>query len=427
MRFDAATGAAIPLIEEHGDPWINLSDHARFLQSGQILWSSERSGFRHLYLYEGSGREIRQLTSGDWMVTRVVAVDEARGLVYFESTRGSVLERHLATVPLAGGPITRLTPDAGWHATEVAPDFSCFIDQWSSLEHAPRIALRAPDGRPTADIHYDPEATAHELGLAVPELTTATTRDGTLLHVAIYHPPEGAPGRPYPLIDSVYGGPHAQRVANQWDLTVDLRAQYLAQAGCVVFRADNRGSANRGLAFEAALAGNMGDVEVRDQVDVVRALAQRPDVDGTRVGIFGWSYGGYMTLMALLRAPDVFAVGVAGAPVTAQDGYDTHYTERYMGHPAANPEGYRGSAVMTYVDQLRGKLLLVHGLVDENVHFRHTARLLAALAAAQKPYDLLLFPEERHMPRDAAGLEYQERRVIGYLLEHLRAAGAVDA
>ncbi len=257
------------------------------------------------------------------------------------------------------------------------------------------------------------------LGLQVPELTTISTRDGVPLHAAIYNPPDIEAGRRYPLVVSVYGGPHAQMVTDTWGLTVDMRAQYLAQHGFVVLKVDNRGSANRGVAFEAAIARNLGSIEVKDQVDAVRAISQRPYVDGERVGIYGWSYGGYMTLMALLCAPELFRVGVAGAPVTHWDGYDTCYTERYMGLPQSNPDGYRQSSAITHAANLKGKLLLVHGMIDENVHFRHTGRLLGALAAEQKPYDLLLFPEERHMPRDARGLEYQERRVLGYFEENL--------
>jgi dipeptidyl-peptidase-4 len=202
-------------------------------------------------------------------------------------------------------------------------------------------------------------------------------------------------------------------------LTMDLRAQYLAQEGFVVFKLDNRGGANRGRAFEAALAERMGTVEVDDQVAGVRFLSSLDYIDPGRVGIYGWSYGGYMTCMAMCRRPDVFKVGVAGAPVTHWDGYDTAYTERYMGTPQTNPEGYFDSAVLAHVEKLTGKLLLVHGMVDENVHFRHTARLITALTEANKDYDLLIFPEERHMPRDAKGMEYQERRVTQYFKDHL--------
>ena len=419
VRFDIATGTATPLIVERGVPWINLSNDTRFLKSGEILWSSERSGFRHLYLYDAEGREAGQVTSGDWVVTRVVALDEAERIVYFEGTRSSVLERHLYAASLDGGDVRQLTSEPGWHQTEISPDFQHFVDWWSSIEHAPSALLRDIGGRTKAVLFDQPDLTPSALGLQPPELTTLQTRDGIELYAAVYNPPRIEPGRRYPVVVSVYGGPHAQMVSNLWGTTVDLRAQYLAQHDFVVLKVDNRGSANRGLAFEAPIAGKMGDIEVRDQADAVRALAQREYVDGERVGIYGWSYGGYATLMALLRAPELFRVGVAGAPVTHWDGYDTFYTEHYMGMPQSNPEGYRQSSALTHVANLRAKLLLVHGMIDENVHFRHTGRLLGALAAANRPYDLLLFPEERHMPREARGLEYQERRVLGYFESNL--------
>lgn len=420
VAFDEQ-GSATTVIEEHGDPWINLADALRFLQSGEFLWSHERSGFRHLALYAADGREIRTLTAGEWVVTGVVALDAERRIVYFHGTRDGVTERHLYRVALDGGPIERLTVGAGWHETVISPAIGLYVDRYGSRESAPTLTIRRLDGNDAvATLFADEGATATALGLPVPELARFQTADGTTLQAAIYAPPDaGRDERRYPVIVSVYGGPHAQRVVDNWPLTVDLRAQYLAQQGYVVLMVDNRGSANRGLRFEGALAGDMGRIEVADQVAGVRWLSERPYVDGTRVGIYGWSYGGYMTCMALLREPEIFKVGVAGAPVTHWDGYDTHYTERYMGHPARNPGGYRESSPLNHVAALQGNLLLIHGLIDENVHFRHTARLIAALTTTGKEYDLVLFPGERHMPRDAKGLEYQETRLVEYFQAHL--------
>ena len=201
-----------------------------------------------------------------------------------------------------------------------------------------------------------------------------------------------------------------------------MRAQYLAQQGFLVLKLDNRGMAGRGLQFEAHLDRRMGTIEVDDQAAAVQQLTDSGDIDPRRVGVYGWSYGGYMTVMSMLRRPDLFRVGVAGAPVSDWDGYDTGYTERYMATPQSNAEGYREASLLTHADKLQGQLLLVHGGIDENVHFRHTARLITALTAAGKDYDLLLFPQERHMPRDAAGLEYQERKLAEYFDRHLRSA-----
>ncbi len=415
VAFEAA-GPRV-LIEERGEPWYNLSHDTRFLESGEILWSSERSGFRHLELRAATGELTRQLTSGDWMVTRVIDVDERGRWVYFNATREGPTQRHIYRVSLDGGEVEQLTTRAGVHGGALSPDGSMLLRFDSSRSFAPRVTLvEADSGAPLATLFANEGATAEELGLTPPELVTLPAADGaTELHGAVYWPPDASAGERLPLVVSVYGGPHAQRVIDDWVMTVDLRAQYLARRGFAVFVLDNRGSANRGLAFEAAIHLNMGDIEVRDQAAGVRWLAGQGRIDPARVAIYGWSYGGYMTLMALARAPEVFGAGVAGAPVTHWDGYDTGYTERYMSTPQGNPEGYRVSSVMAHVEGIRAPLLIVHGMIDENVHFRHTARLMVALAAAQKPYELLAYPEERHMPREAKGLEYQERRVLEFL------------
>jgi dipeptidyl-peptidase-4 len=420
IAFDITSGKAETLLSETSPFWINLNNHTRFLKSGEILRSSEKSGFCHLYLHDNTGKEIRQLTTGEWMVTEVIALDEIKRAVYFSGTKESVTERHLYAVSLEGGEVSKITTGKGWHICTVSPDFSYFVDEYSSLDTAPTFYLRKLEtGSLQAILYHDETASPEKLGLRPPEITNFKLKDGTTLYTAIYNPPKLEAGKRYPLIMAVYGGPHAQRVMDKWDLTVDLRCQYLAQEGFVVMWVDNRGSANRGVNFEAAIALNMGEVEVHDQVAGVEFISQRAYVDKERVGVYGWSYGGFMTLMCLLGAPAVFKVGVAGAPVTHWDGYDTCYTERYMSTPELNPEGYQNGAVMTHVDKLMGKLLIIHGMVDENVHFRHTARLISALTKAQKEYDLLIFPEERHMPRDAKGLEYMERRVAGYFKQNL--------
>lgn len=418
VAFDAG-GAATTLVEEHGEPWINLSHDTRLLESGEFVRSTEATGFRHLVLHGPDGQMLRTLTEGEWIVTGLYGVDEKRRIAYFSGTRDGVLERHLHAVSLDGGEPRRITMDAGWHGVLLAQDFSRFIDVRSSLEHAPVVTLRSLGEGGDVVLYDNAGGSATALGLKEPELFTCAADDGTVLHGALYRPPGTASGARAPLVVSVYGGPHAQRVANEWSLTVDLRAQYLARHGYAVLKLDNRGSAGRGLAFEAPIERLTGDVEVQDQLVAVQHLVERGMVDAGRVGVYGWSYGGYMTLMCMLRAPEVFKVGVAGAPVTHWDGYDTGYTERYMGTPQDNPTGYRESSVLAHVDRLAGKLLIVHGMVDENVHFRHTARLIVALAASGKEYDTIIYPEERHMPRDARGLEYQERRVLDYFLTNL--------
>ena len=418
LAVDPSTGRTSRLITEHGQPWINLHDDLRFNErTGEFTWSAERDGFRHLYLYRADGSLDRQLTSGDRPVDAALDLDCERRDLYFAAPSESPLRQHVYRVSLDGGEVTQLTQGAGTHQAVFAPDFSSFVEVFDSIDRPPAVEVKRMDGRTVAALH---EPDHIDLGLAPPDLRSFETRDGATLYAAIYRP---ARVERAPIIVSVYGGPSVQTVRDRWGETVDLEAQMLAQAGFVVLKVDNRGSPRRGLAFEGAIAGHLGAVELMDQLAGVRWLASLGLGDPSRVGIYGWSYGGYLTAMALLKAPEVFKVGVAGAPVTAWDGYDTAYTEKYMRTPQQNPDGYRESSLLTHAHRLEGKLLLVHGLIDENVHFRHTARFMNALIAANRPYDLLVYPSERHLPRSEKDREAMETRILAYFLDHLGPAG----
>ena len=244
--------------------------------------------------------------------------------------------------------------------------------------------------------------------------------DVETLYCAVYTPDSSVHGPgPYPTVVSVYGGPHVQMVVNRWRLTSDIRSQRLRQSGFLVLKCDNRGSYRRGLAFEGAMKYDMGHIEVYDQTALVNKFVQEGLADPARVGMIGWSYGGYMSAMSLCRAPKTFTCAIAGAPVTSWDGYDTHYTERYMGTPQSNEQGYKDSSVMTHVENMKGNLMIIHGLIDENVHFRHTARLINQLISCRKKYELVLFPCERHGPQKLADKIYLEDRIIEYFAEKL--------
>ena len=437
VAYDVKTGHGRAILVDDADPWINLHNDLRVVEAtGEFTWSSERSGFRHLYLYGADGRLIRQLTSGEWPAEATLALDEKRRQLYFVGWRTSPLEHHLFRVSLDGGEPEQLTSEPGVHGVLIAPDFSSFVDVWDNREHPPSITVRSMTGEPRHVLH---ESTPVELDLPAPELHQFRTRDGVELQAAVYRPHsppsrageslssgsrdsprgQGQGGGKAPVIVSVYGGPGPQMVSDGWLQTVDLRAQWLAQHGFVVLKVDNRGSARRGLAFEAPINRRMGQIEVQDQIDGVRWLGTLGFADISRVGIYGWSYGGFMTLMALFTAPDVFKAGVAGAPVTFYEGYDTAYTEKYMGSPADNPEGYRLGSPLTFANQLRAPLLVVHGMIDENVHFRHTARLMQALIDASKPFESLIYPNERHMPRSEKDRVDMERRLLEFFQRNL--------
>ncbi|NVB42536.1 DPP IV N-terminal domain-containing protein [Pseudenhygromyxa sp. WMMC2535] len=438
LCFDAGgRGPAKTLLTETSEVWINLHDlfipleldadtaAAHPEQVGGFLWASEKTGFRHLYLHDADGRELRQLTSGEWMVESA-KVDEAGQRVFFTATKDDPRERHLYVVGFDGQGLRKITETPGMHGVAIDRAFTRFVDIRSDLETPPSVTLRElDDGAEIHTLHpsehspLDPRVAA--LALEPPKLVELKAADGeTTLYGAIYQPDPAVHGPgPYPTVISVYGGPHAQRVTQSWGMTVDLRAQYLRDHGYLVFKLDNRGASRRGLAFEGALRHDMGSVEVDDQVAGVEWLVAQGLADPEHVAIYGWSYGGYMSAMALARAPETFSVAIAGAPVTHWDGYDTHYTERYMGLPQENPEGYARSSVMAHLDGLRGELLLVHGLIDENVHFRHSARLINAMISAGKDYELQLYPDERHMPRKLADRVYMERRIFDFLRANL--------
>ncbi len=407
------------LLREESPLWINLHDLFQPLKTGQyaggFIMASERTGYRHLYLYDRHGHLIRRLTSGEWMVDSLAAVNEPAGLVYFTATKDSPLECHLYVVTLAGGEPRRITRQAGMHAVTI--DRAClrFVDVFDSPDQPPRVTLNALGDGTELRVLYEPaDSRVERLALEPPELVTLKNRAGDTLYGAIYRPPASFGPGPHPAVISVYGGPHAQMVTRGWRMTVAMRAQALRRMGYLVFALDNRGSARRGLAFEGAIRHRMGELEVEDQVDGVNWLVEHGLADPERVGIYGWSYGGYMAAMCLARAPQTFRCAVAGAPVTHWDGYDTHYTERYMGLPAENLQGYQQSSVMAHVRTMSGRLLLVHGLIDENVHFRHTARLINALIAARKSYELLLFPDERHLPRKLDDRIYMEEQIAAF-------------
>ncbi len=425
-RVDVTRPDAVPetvLVET--DPfWINLHDDLVFLKKGRrILWSSERNGFRHLYLFDARGRLRRQLTDGAWVTDGVRGVDARRGLVFFEGYRDTVLERHLYAVPLAGGPIRRLTREAGTHRTVLSPDRKYFLDFWSSVDQPPRVDLRRiRDGRLVTALVENRLDESHPYhpylaGASIRRFGTITAADGTTtLHYELRLPPGFDPGRRYPAIVSVYGGPHAQRVLNAWSIGFD---EILARHGFVILKLDNRGAAHRGKAFESVLYRHMGDAEVADQLAGVAFLKAQPWIDPARIGVWGWSYGGYMTLELLAKAPETFTAGMAVAPVTDWRLYDTHYTERYLGRPGET-DAYETSGVFAAIDGFRpNRLLLVHGMADDNVFFNHSVRLMKALQDRSVPFALMTYPGKRHGIRGRATRIHLWRTALAFFLDRL--------
>jgi dipeptidyl-peptidase 4 len=418
----ASDGSAERLWVEEAEPWINVDDHTRVLLDGRILRSSERSGFRHLELRATNGEVERVLTAGEWVVTNVVAVSASRREVLFVATRDGVLERHLYAASLdAPEPVRdpiRLTTERGWHSIAAGGDGERWIDTWSDLEHAPRVTVATRGGDVTL-IHAS-SSTAGDEQLEPPEMLELLAGDGkTALHAALYRAaPRPAADRLPPAVVWVYGGPHSQYVMRSWELTAHRLRQYLAQHGATVVVVDNRGTFNRGSAFESPIRRQLGRTEVADQAAVVRQLAARGELNLGRVGIVGGSYGGFMTILSMALEPELFRVGVAIAPVTEWAGYDTAYTERYLGLPAEDPAAYQRSSVLGIAEAVAGDLLLIHGTSDENVHLEHSQRLVEAFRSAGRELELVKLPEQRHTTRGAA-LGVREERTVAHLLRGL--------
>ena len=408
LLADSATGSTRTLLTETSTHWVPLHDDLRFLkQSPRFVWASDRDGWRHLYLYDLDGKLLRQLTHGQSMSigdnseSGLRGVDEKNGWVYYMSNAASVLQRQLYRVRLErDSPPQQITQSTGWHSVRMADDASVFLDYHSSHTQPQSVTLRTAEGRELQSLVRNPLDASHPYFAyldhhATPEYGTLTASDGQVLHWQMLKPRTMQPGKRYPVISSLYGGPHAQNVQDTWGAGQGFN-QVLANAGFIVFTLDNRGSGQRGERFEAASWHHLSDVEVEDQVAAVAWLRSQPYVDGARIGVWGWSYGGYMALQTILRAPDSFAAAVSGAPVTDWRLYDTHYTERYMGTPEGNPAGYKSSNVLTYAASLKRPLLLIHGMADDNVLFQHSTLLMKALQSANRPFDLMTYPGGKH-------------------------------
>jgi dipeptidyl-peptidase 4 len=405
VEVDLGTERQRTLLTETSRTWVPLHNSLRFLADGRFLWSSERDGFQHLYLASADGKRLTQLTRGDWPVDRLLAIDEGRGLVYFLAGRSSAIQAGIHSVPLSGGEIRTLSETPGMHSPSFARNASVYVDAWSSASTPPQLSLHRADGGKIADLLTNdlaapdhPYAPYRDMHRPL-EFGTLRAADGrTPLHYSLIKPPGFDPTRRYPVVVYVYGGPAAQTVTDAWPGRADhFFNQYLAQQGYVVFSLDNRGTPRRGAAFGGSLYGRQGTVEVADQRKGVEWLRAQPWVDGERIGVHGWSNGGYMTLMLLARAPDDYACGVAGAPVADWALYDTHYTERYMNLPKANVDGYREASVFTHLDGIRpGALLLVHGMADDNVLFTNSTKLMSELQRRATPFELMTYPGAKH-------------------------------
>ncbi len=392
---DAATGSSHTVLTEADRYWINIGDVYRFLRdSDQFLWSSERDGHRHLWLYSTEGEERARLTQGPWEVESIAGVDETHKLAYYLSNEGSPVENQLWRVGFDGGSKTRISEGHGVRTINMAPGAGYYTELFSNVTTPPATTLRAADGKQIAVLREPDRGVGDDYELLPEELVQIKASDGTTLYARLIRPAGSHAGRKYPAIVTVYGGPGVQSVRNAWPGATWERA--MAERGFVMWELDNRGGAGRGHAFETPLFRRLGTTELEDQETGVRHLISMGFVDPARIGVTGWSYGGYMTLNCLLNAPDLFRAGFAGAPVTNWRNYDTIYTERYLGLPSENEDGYRDSSAVTWAGKLKGRLLIAHDIEDDNVLFQNTVQMAVALEEAGKQFGLVPYPQKTH-------------------------------
>ena len=416
------TGRTSPrvVLEERDDRWLNVLGEPRFLGNGsRFLWRSERDGHAHLYVYDLQGRLEAQVTRGEWEVSAVASVDERAGLVYFVGNREGPATYQLYAVPLGGGEVRRISRLAGRHDPTFAPGSERYVDVHSSLERPPRAELFGAGGESVRVLAERDLSVFPDLDLTTAEMVTVPGSEGRQYQAQMVRPARLEPGQRYPALVWVYNGPAAQLACDEWRTKYLPWMRLMARRGVVVFSMDGRGTQGRGREWETPVYRDLGTVELEDQMDGVTYLRSLDFVDPERIGIFGWSYGGTMVLHALLRRPGEFRVGVSVAPVTSWLLYDTIYTERYMMTPRDNPIGYDSTAPLRHADQLRDPLLLVHGLSDDNVHFRNTESMIEALVAAGRRFDVMVYPGESHGIATPLARRHVFSTITSYLLEHL--------
>ncbi len=420
---DAATGRSRTILTESDAYWINVNEGPYFLRDGRrFLWSSERSGYRHLYLYNSEGGEIRQLTHGRWQVCRIDAVDETGQSVYFTATEKSPIERHLYRIGLDGLGLKRITRADGWHDVTFSPRGQAFVDTYSNAMTPPRQDLLRADGSMIASANENTMAELSSYGRSPVEFLTIVTHDDATLNAMMIKPLGFDARRKYPVIVFMNGGPRQQGVRNAWDGWISLWHEMMAEKGFLIFALDNRGSGGHGHLFEEPLHYRFGAQEISDQRDGTTYLRKLPYVDASHIGVWGMNYGGQLALHAMFEDPQDFKAGFAQSPISDWLLYRSAYAERYLGSPKTNFEEYQESSPVTTAMQLQGKLLVAASTGDEDIHFANTLKLQHVLTDAGKYAEIVAFPGQPEGITDPASLTLLFRRVTEFFVKNLREA-----
>jgi dipeptidyl-peptidase-4 len=395
---NANTGDTKVILEERDKYYIDINDDLTFLKDGKhFILTSERDGYNHVYLYDISGKLIRPITKGNWEVTNLYGIDEKSGTLYYQSTESSPLERDIYSIHISGNKKRKISTQTGTNSATFSADFSYYILNHSSVNAPPYITLNNNKNGKVERVLEDnslAKQTAMEYGIIPREFFQFNTSENISLNGYMIKPKNFDKNTKYPVLMYVYGGPGSQNVANSWAHSVWF--DYLAQKGYLIVCVDNRGTGFRGAEFKKMTYMNLGKYETIDQIEAAKWLGEQSYVDKNRIGLWGWSYGGYMASLAITKGADVFNTTIAVAPVTSWRYYDTIYTERYLRTPQENPEGYDDNSPINFADQLKGNFLLVHGTADDNVHFQNSMMFSEALIQANKAFDQAYYPNKNH-------------------------------
>ncbi|EJF54786.1 dipeptidyl aminopeptidase/acylaminoacyl peptidase [Saprospira grandis DSM 2844] len=399
--FLLAADASAPklLMSKENKYFIDIEDHLVFLKDGRFVWSDETDGYRHFYLYDKAGKLIRQLTKGKWDITDFYGVDEKNERLYFQAAAQKSTEREVYWVSLKGKKMKKLSKAAGTNSAEFSPTFAFYINKHSDINTPPSFTVYQSKGNKKLRVIEDNAPLKQRLknyNLGKIEYFSFKNPEGTKLNGWRILPPNFDPKKEYPVFMYVYGGPSAPTAGNAWKDGNNMWFQLLAQKGYIVVSVDGRGTEPRGEAFRKATYMQLGKYEAMDQIAAANYLAGLDYVDGSRIGIFGWSFGGYLSSLCLAKGNKVFKMAIAVAPVTNWKWYDSIYTERYMRTPEENNEGYEQNSPINFVERIKGAYLLVHGFADDNVHFQHAAEMSSELINNNIPFDQQFYPNKNH-------------------------------
>lgn len=421
LLADANSGDTKLLLEEKNKYYVDIHDNMTFLEDGErFIWTSEKSGYNHIYLYNMKGEEVAQLTSGEYDVTSFYGVDEERNSVFYQSAEESPMQRHVYCVKLNGKKKKKLTKGKGRNSAQFSKTFDYFVNNHSSINSPYEFEVRNTKGK-TLRVIEDNAAlkkTVKEYGYAKAEFMTIPVKDA-ILNAWMIKPTDFDKNKKYPVLMYVYGGPGSQTVNDSWSGSNFSWYQMMAQKGYIVVSVDNRGTGARGEEFKKMTYKELGKYETIDQINAAKWLANQSYVDGDRIGIWGWSYGGYMSSLCLFKGNDVFKTAIAVAPVTNWKWYDTIYTERYMRTPKENKDGYEKNSPINFADRLKGNYLLVHGIADDNVHWQNTVEMANALIKANKQFDTYFYPNRNHGIYGGNARIHLYTKMTNFLLEKL--------